>query len=83
MELSSENRDEAVRYCPTCLKSDVHTPVERYHDHQLELCTYHYWLIRGRIGGHYTLEAYASASQHNSFRASLPSPDEIARMGGE
>ena len=81
--MSSKQVEEPVKYCPTCLKFNIHTAVERYHNRQLELCTYHYWLIRGRIGGHYTLEAYAEASRHNSFKTSLPSADEIAMMGGE
>ena len=74
--------DEPVRYCPTCLKFNIHTAVEIYHDTQLELCTYHHWLIRGRIGGQYSLESYAEASRRNLFRTSLPSVEEMKMMGG-
>jgi hypothetical protein len=83
MSVPSETANEPTKYCSTCLKFNIHTPVERYHGRQLELCTYHYWMIRGRIGGSYTLEAYAEASRHNAIGTSLPSSEEIARMGGD
>jgi hypothetical protein len=81
--LPTKTRDESAKYCSTCLKFNIYTPVERYHDRQLELCTYHYWMIRGKVGGQYTLKTYAEASRHNAIGTSLPSPEEIARMNGD
>jgi hypothetical protein len=83
ISLPVETTDEPAKYCSACLKFNIRTPAERYHDRQLELCTYHYWMIRGRIGGSYTLKAYAEASRHNAIGTSLPSREEIARMGGD
>jgi hypothetical protein len=37
--------------------------------------------MRGRVGGHYSLKADVKASELHGFRASLPSPEEMARMG--
>jgi len=74
-----------VKYCPTCLKSSIHTPVEWYRNVQLNFCSYHYWLMRGKNagGGTYSLGSYIEASKLHRFRTSLPSPEEIARMGGD
>jgi hypothetical protein len=72
---------EPVKYCPTCLKSGTKTIVERHGDTPLNYCTFHYWLMRGKVGGHYSLEAYVEASELHQFKTSLPSPENMARMG--
>lgn len=77
-------RDDGIgKYCPRCLESNVRTEVERYRNIQLELCSYHYWLMRGRDGGGvaYSLESYIQASKLHAFKTSLPLPEEMARMG--
>ena len=66
-----------MKYCPACLKLKIHTLVECYRNTQLDFCTYHYYMMRGREGGHYSLETYVEASKHHSFKASLPSPDDM------
>ncbi|HEV2139326.1 MAG TPA: hypothetical protein VGR53_10850 [Nitrososphaerales archaeon] len=71
---------EPPRYCPTCLKSVIKTIVERHDDTPLNYCTFHYWLMRGRVGGYYSLEDYVEASELHGFKTSLPSPEEMARM---
>jgi hypothetical protein len=76
---------EPVKYCPTCLKSNVHTKVEYYRITQLNFCTYHYWLMKGRDAGGatYSLDRYIKASELHAFKTSLPLPDEMAMMGGD
>lgn len=71
---------KAQKYCPACLKLKIRTPVECHRNTQLNFCTYHYYLMKGREGGHYSLESYVEASRRHSFRTSLPSPDEIAPL---
>lgn len=74
-----------MKYCPTCLKSNIHTAVEWYRNTQLDFCSYHYWLMRGRDGSGvtYSLELYIEASKLHAFRTSLPLPEEMARMSGD
>jgi hypothetical protein len=40
--------------------------VEHYRNTQLEYCTYHYYMMRGRVGGRYSLDAYVEASLASS-----------------
>ena len=72
------------RFCSLCAVSGVVTPSEWYHATQLEYCTFHYWLMRGRVGNHgYSLEDYANASKRFSFRVSLPSRADCEGMQKE
>jgi len=47
---------------------------------KLDYCTYHYYMLKGKEGGRYSLESYAEASRLHSFKTSLPSADEIALL---
>jgi hypothetical protein len=62
------------------LKSKIHTVVECHGNAQLDFCTYHYYMMRGKEGGYYSLESYVEASRLHSFRTSLPSRDEMALL---
>jgi hypothetical protein len=83
-------KSEPTKYCPECLKFEIHTPAEWYRNVQNDFCTYHYWIIRGRDGGgpslppvRFSLESYVEGSKLHGFRTSLPSPEEMARMNGD
>ncbi len=72
------------RFCSLCAASGVVTPSEWYHATQLEYCTFHYWLMRGRVGSHAcSLEDYANASKRFAFRVSLPSRADCEMMQKE
>jgi len=62
------------------LKFKIQTVVECYRSTQLDFCTFHYYMMRGREGGHYSLETYVEASKRHSFKTSLPSPGEMASL---
>jgi hypothetical protein len=68
-----------------CLKSNIQTAVEWYRDTQLNYCSYHYWLVRGRNAGGviFSLDVYVESSKTHAFATSLPSAEEMARMGGD
>ncbi len=51
----------------------IRTAVEKYGGTRLSYCTYHYWLMRGKTGGVYTLDEYARSSAEHGFVISLPS----------
>jgi hypothetical protein len=72
--------DEPKKYCKACLIFKIHVEVERYHNMKLDYCTYHYYMMKGREGGQYSLESYAEASRLHSFKTSLPSAGEIALL---
>lgn len=67
--------------CAECRKMGLSTKAESYHGRQLELCTFHYWLVRGRQLG-FTLQDYADGSRRNAFVVSLPTEEEIASLLG-
>jgi hypothetical protein len=67
--------------CAECRKRGLSTRAESYHGRQLQLCTFHYWLLRGRQLG-FTLEGYAEGSRKNSFGISLPTKDEVMHLLG-
>ena len=83
--IAKKTTEEPVKYCPSCLKFNVRAGVEWHKNTQLNFCSYHYWLMRGRDagGGTYSLEAYIEASKLHGFRTSLPSPEEMARMSAD
>lgn len=62
------------------MKFKIRTVVESNRNTPLDFCTYHYFMMRGREGGYYSLESYVEASRPYSFRTSLPSPDEMALL---
>ena len=66
--------------CPDCLKFGVHTPVEWWKRTRMRYCTFHYWMMKGREGGIFTLDVYIERSQHFGFIVSLPSPEDMAEM---
>lgn len=67
--------------CALCAASGVNTLSEKYHDVQLEYCTFHYWLIHGGRGEDgYSLRDYTIASEKGGFRTSLPSLPDCERM---
>ena len=73
-----------IRFCSLCAVSGIVTPSECYHATRLDYCTFHYWLVRGRVGSHgYSLEDYVNWSKKFSFRVSLPSKADCARMQNE
>jgi len=74
-----------VKHCPSCMEYGIMTPVEKYKAMPLEYCTFHYWLMRGRLGGlrEYSLEEYANSSRLHSFVISLPSGDAMRAMQGQ
>lgn len=70
-----------TKYCALCAKAGLDTPSEWYRSSQLDYCTFHYWLIRGRVEPHgYPLEEYLAGSQRFAFRASLPSEADCRAM---
>ena len=71
---------QAEAECPDCLKFQVHTPVEGWKGTRMNYCTFHYWMMKGREDGIFTLDAYVERSQHFGFVISLPSPEDIAVM---
>ncbi|MDG6945801.1 MAG: hypothetical protein JRM91_03955 [Nitrososphaerota archaeon] len=73
-----------IRFCSLCAVSGVVTPSEFYHATRLDYCTFHYWLVRGRVGSHgYSLEDYVNSSKKFSFWVSLPSKADCERMQKE
>lgn len=74
---------QAEAECPDCLESQVHTPVERWKGTEMKYCTFHYWMMKGREGGFFTLELYVVRSRHFGFVTSLPSSEDIAKMMGQ
>jgi len=80
---SKDQHAHGIPLCPSCLEHKVKTPVERYKGLALEYCTYHYWLIRGRVNpGGYALNDYIEASKSHDFFVSLP-PKESMRIMDE
>jgi hypothetical protein len=73
---------QAGTECPDCLRYQVHTPVERWKGIEMKYCTFHYWMMKGREGGVFTLEAYVELSRYFGFIISLPSPEVIGKMMG-
>ena len=70
-------------FCALCAASGVTTLAERYKGTQLMYCTFHYWLIRGRVGpGGYSLEDYVKSSKL-TFTISLPSKTDCDGMQKE
>ena len=59
------------------MKFNIQTDVESYRSTKLDFCTYHYFMMRGRVGGHYSLDEYAKASRSHAFKTSLPSPEDM------
>jgi hypothetical protein len=76
-----------AKYCPSCMERGIKTPVEKYKAMPMEYCTFHYWLMRGRLGGpkldEYSLEEYVKVSELHSFVVSLPSDDAMRSMQGQ
>jgi len=66
------------------MERGITTPVEKYKAMPMEYCTFHYWMMRGRLGGlqEYSLEEYVNGSELYSFIISLPSGDAIRVMQG-
>jgi len=64
------------------MQHGVKTPVEKHGKTNLNYCTYHYWLMRGKSAGRIdmTLEDYAEASRKHSFVTAIPSTDDIRRL---
>lgn len=74
---------QAEAECPDCLKFQVHTPVEKWRRTEMKYCTFHYWMMKGREGGFFTLELYVERSRYFGFVTSLPSPEDMAKMMGQ
>ncbi len=80
----AESEKGKTRFCSLCGASGVITPAERYRSLQLRYCTFHYWLVHGRVGPEeYSLEDYVSASKNFAFVTSLPSTEDCERMQKE
>ena len=76
----SEPEASQTQFCTICAASGVATPAERYKGTPLKYCTFHYWLIRGRVGPDgYSLEDYVQSSKV-TFTTSLPSKADCERM---
>ena len=72
-----------TKFCTMCAVFGVATPAERYKGTQLKYCTFHYWLVRGRVGpGGYSLEDYVKWSGV-TFTVSLPPKADCEMMQRE
>lgn len=79
-EKEEEEGSTKVRYCPSCMKLGIRTPVENYRKKPMQYCTFHYWLMTTSRLGEFSLDGYVNGSRLHSFVVSLPSPDEMRLM---
>lgn len=80
MDELAKNGLQAEAECPDCLKFLAHTPVEKWKETEMKYCTFHYWIMKGREGGFFTLGLYVERSKYFGFITSLPSSEDIAKM---
>jgi hypothetical protein len=76
----AEKANEHVKHCKTCSQFKIKTEAEHYKSTPLDYCTYHYYVMRGRLGGHYSISEYVKASEFHSCKTSLPSSEDMARL---
>ncbi len=67
--------------CPSCLQWGVLTPVEKWREAPMKYCTFHYWMMRGRLSPcGFAFDAYAERSRAFGFVLSLPPPTVMEEM---